>query len=251
MRPITGTPPQVIVFDLDDTLVDTSRIFFDARESFIALVKQEGYAESTARDLFNHIDHRNLHRLGYVSERNLISMRETYETLVHQTGNRISQRFVPKTLQQIARIGSRCLYVLPRPLPCAKWLVGWCAKRFRLALLTRGSDALQNAKLDQLNLRHFFEKISIVDRKTPDSFGQLLKSLKCKPQNAVSIGDSPRYDIHTALSTGMQAILVRYPHEKIQWHLEHEEAGSLRKKQYRIADSLRDVPAEILQLRRL
>ena len=147
--------PELIIFDLDDTLVDTSRVFFKARESFIGFMIRRGFAEDRARRIFDVTEERNLRRFGYISERNLVTMRETYEALTE--ASRAS--FSHADLVRIASIGEECLYVLPKPLPYARQLLSWSSNRFKLALLTRGSQALQNAKINNLGMRDRFQLI--------------------------------------------------------------------------------------------
>ncbi|MFI5106861.1 MAG: hypothetical protein ACHP79_18205, partial [Terriglobales bacterium] len=71
-------PLEVVVFDLDDTLIDTSIVFVKAREEFVAMMCQAGYARRAALRQLDDAEWHNLHHFGYVSERNLISMREAY-----------------------------------------------------------------------------------------------------------------------------------------------------------------------------
>jgi putative hydrolase of the HAD superfamily len=230
-------PLEVVVFDLDDTLIDTSIVFVRAREEFVAMMGQAGYAKRAALRQLDDAEWHNLHHFGYVSERNLVSMREAYEALVEKDGN----LFSADVLRQISSIAGRCLYKLPRPLPYARTLLSWCARKYRLALLTRGSEALQYAKIDKLGVRDLFHTIHVVKLKTPDSFRGVLRSMKCHPQNAVSVGDSPRFDILNALRAGMSAIHVQYPFRKLQWNLDHENTPALHGKRFRTAKNLREV----------
>lgn len=231
--------PEAIVFDLDDTLIDTSRVFFEARESFVAAMVGCGYAERAVRHTFEVTDERNLARLGYVSERNLVTMRESYEALLPTQ----SHSFSAVILQRIAHIGVKCLYKLPRPLPYSRKLLTWCSRRYRLALLTRGSEALQNAKIEKMGVRHLFEKISVVERKDSRSFEHIVDFLKCRPEQCVSVGDSLRFDVLAAIEIGMSAIHAQYPFANLQWKHDGAAASEVHGKSLWRATSLHDVQA--------
>jgi FMN phosphatase YigB (HAD superfamily) len=213
--------PDTIIFDLDDTLVDTSSVFFRMKEKFIQLMASESHPEQTVREAFNRIDEENLVRFGYISERNLVSLRETYEWLTLTTG----RTFSASILQQIADIGKHTLYALPRPMPHMRTLMKWCAARYRLALLTRGSCALQRAKVDALGLHGFFEVVSVVSRKDTEAFQETVASMNREPHQCISIGDSLSFDIAPAIAIGMAAIHVPYIYSAIQWN--HDKAFSI------------------------
>ena len=226
---------RVVIFDLDDTLIDTSNVFFEVRESFVAFMVSRGFVETSVRSLLDRVEAENLLNFGYISERNLISVRETYEGLAEGSG----VTFSSADLRKIASIASKCLYAMPKPMPYARRLVTWSATKFRLALITRGSAALQNAKVDTLGIRPQLEMIQVVDRKTADTFGVVADALNCQPQDCISIGDSMPFDIVTAIEAGMTAIHVIYPRPEIQW--EHDKAtGATSRAQYQVA-SLREV----------
>jgi putative hydrolase of the HAD superfamily len=228
---------RVVVFDLDDTLIDTSRVFHDIRESFIAYMVARTFDEARVRALLDRVEADNLLKFGYISERNLVSVRETYEALAEGSG----VRFSSADLRRIAAIASKSLYAVPKPIPFARRLVPWVASRFRVALVTRGSAALQNAKVDALGIREHLELIQVVDRKTSDTFRRVAASLNSSPEHCVSIGDSMPFDIATALEAGMTAIHVIYPNPAIQW--EHDKAtGAASRAQHQVT-SLREVKA--------
>jgi putative hydrolase of the HAD superfamily len=205
---------RLLVFDLDDTLIDTSRVFFEARDAFISFMMSKGHPEESTLRAFGEAEERNLARYGYISERNLVTMREAYEELSQQDHTRI----VYSDLERIGRIGLKCLYTLPKALPGAVELIKWCRGRYRLALLTRGSIALQTAKINSLGIRDAFETIHIVSRKTPASFYEVFSLANCRPENSVSIGDSMRFDILPAIEIGMAAAIhTQYPFSDMQW----------------------------------
>ena len=51
VKSVSPAPPAVLIFDLDDTLVDTSAIFYAARESFVAFMREKRAPESLTREV--------------------------------------------------------------------------------------------------------------------------------------------------------------------------------------------------------
>ena len=237
MKSVSPAPPEVLIFDLDDTLVDTSAIFYAARESFVAFMREKRAPESLTREILSDVEDRNLARFGYVSERSIVSMRETYEYLAERG------KLVPSSadLRRIAAISGKGLYAMPKPMPYAKRLLAWCATRFRLAMVTRGSIALQQAKLSFLGVHARFEIVRVVNLKTADVFAKVADAMHVRPDVCVSIGDSMRFDILTALQVRMRAIHVIYPRPAIQW--EHDKAEGVRDPNMKEATSLQGVRA--------
>ena len=229
--------PTLLIFDLDDTLIDTSRGFYDLREAFVVLLVEKGMSEARVRETLSKIEEINIERYGYVSERNLVSMRETYEALTVGTDVRIQSA----DLRRIARLGSKCLYEIPKPMPGARRLLSWCAERFTCAMLTRGSHALQEAKIEGLRAREFMASVSVVARKSASSFAEVASALGHDPAQCISIGDSMRFDVSTALEAGMSAIHVVYPHPDIQWV--HDYAPSVASPRWRPASDMAGVRA--------
>jgi putative hydrolase of the HAD superfamily len=227
--------PKLVVFDLDDTLIDTSSVFHGVREDFVAFMAARGFPEARVRPALDRIEERNLQRFGYISERNLISLREAYEGLVAGSAVVVT----PDDLRAIASIAGRLLYTIPKPLDHARALLAWCASKFRLAMITRGSAALQNAKIDALKIRQHFEVVQVVEWKTAAIFKQLAESLGHTPDQCVSIGDSMRFDILTALEAGMTAVHFTYPYPDIQW--DHDKARGVAGKALYQAKDLTEV----------
>ncbi len=226
-----------IVFDLDDTLIDTSRVFYSIREKFIELLQELSFSRAVVLQTFDRIDEININRFGYISERMLVSMRETYEELTLGTG----ASFSAATLRAISKGLSGAQYIVPRPMPWSRSLLRWCSRRYALALVTRGSEALQNAKIERLGIRQFFKVIRIVSRKDVKTFVDTLALLGCDPYLCTSVGDSVSHDIVPAIEAGMKAIHVGYPMPSVHWQHDSAPEPSLRHNFYRTARDLREV----------
>ena len=182
---------KLLIFDLDDTLLDTRELFFDIKARFFLRLQLRGYKAHDIVRTFDEIDAKNILRYGYVSERSLVTMRETMESLYWSSG----RHFKRGDLEALVQIVSPCLSQAPILLKGAKQLLAWCHSRYRLALLTRGSLSLQSVKVATHGLARYFEVVRVVPHKDKKVFEDLLRLYKCKPEQAVSVGDSPRFDI--------------------------------------------------------
>ncbi|MEM9809217.1 MAG: HAD family hydrolase [Cyanobacteria bacterium P01_D01_bin.56] len=85
---------------------------------------------------------------------------------------------------------------------------------YSLGLITNGSNASQNPKINGLGIRYYFGAVLISEAegvKKPDSeiFDRCLRQLHVTAQDAVFVGDNPEADIHGAQSIGIRAIWMR------------------------------------------
>jgi putative hydrolase of the HAD superfamily len=241
---VTHVQPRALIFDLDDTLIDTTAVFRRLRLEFVDLLAGEGFARDAVLPAYELVDTKNLEHLGYVSERNLISMREAYENLAASEG-RICSAAV---LRRIASIGGHCLYRIPRPMRNMRPVLRWCSQRYKLVLVTRGSQALQGAKVDSLRLAEYFDFVEVVPRKNVATFEGLLTRLKFAPAEIVSIGDSLPFDILPALAAGMAAIHVQYHSAALQWRHDWAAPDELSEHQYGRAEDLLGVRKYLARL---
>jgi len=88
---------------------------------------------------------------------------------------------------------------------------------YTLALITNGRTKGQNAKIDNAQLRDYFECIHIsesegVKKPNPIIFKRCLERLGINAENAVYIGDNPENDVKAAQACGMKAIWKRNQH---------------------------------------
>lgn len=90
---------------------------------------------------------------------------------------------------------------------------------FHLGIITNGDTALQNKKIDNSNLRHFFEHILISGDfpwQKPDVkiFYAALQKFDLSPKQVIYIGDNLINDIHGAHSCGIQTVWANYRKQK-------------------------------------
>lgn len=83
--------------------------------------------------------------------------------------------------------------------------------KYRLHIITNGPEKVQEKKLRNSKLEHYFETVTNSERAGvkkphPGIFEYALKTANVKPQNSLMIGDNIKADIHGALNVGMNVI---------------------------------------------
>lgn len=83
--------------------------------------------------------------------------------------------------------------------------------KYRLHIITNGPEKVQDKKLKNSKLDHYFETVTNSEKagvKKPDPaiFQYALSQANVRPQNSLMIGDNIKADIHGALNVGMNVI---------------------------------------------
>jgi putative hydrolase of the HAD superfamily len=98
--------------------------------------------------------------------------------------------------------------------------VALLAERYDVYIVTAGDRDVQEKRIaSSVPFKDSFSGIYIVDKKTRETYVDILKQLGLKPEEAVMIGDSLKSDIVPSVAAGMQAVWV----EGSNWVLEHAE----------------------------
>ncbi|MDE1151323.1 MAG: HAD family hydrolase [Micavibrio sp.] len=192
---------KAVMFDMDNTLLETQVLYEDAHVELAQLVNRFGtFPEKdvveTLRafevDLFTHF--------GYGKE------------MLPQAFENTLLKLVPNATDALvdeARGLAYNVYAREAQLKAgAVEAVTELSKHFRLFLVTAGDDDVQQGRIAKLAFAHLFEEIYIVPEKDRAVFEHVLAKAGLKPADAVMIGDSLRSDVHPALEAGMSAIHI-------------------------------------------
>lgn len=217
---MTPRKTQLIIFDLDDTLIDTSDVYWRARSRFVDTMLRQGYDPAETVELFEEIDGVHMRQLGFSPHRYRLTMFATYKRILERRGEVSSNAIV----EEIADAGQMIFDMTPNLIDGALQLLNWCFSRFALALVTRGDDSLQRRKIAALGIGHFFSFIDVVELKTAESFLQMERQCGYSPRDTWIVGDSFRADIIPALEIGSKCILYKYKHHAYHWRQEHVPA---------------------------
>lgn len=203
----------LLIFDLDDTLLNTSDLFFQCREDFIDTIKNTKNDDITLRKRFEEHDGKNVEMFGYSPWRYTLSMVEVYIDLVRNGDGPLNTNI----LVDIINIGRRAEKTVPTCISDADYVLKNLKANYRLAVLTRGEEFLQTKKLKRYEWDNLFDYVLIVNKKTPDTFHAILDATNIPADHAWSIGDSPKWDILPAKQVGISTILFEHKHPMFDW----------------------------------
>lgn len=209
----------LLIFDLDDTLVDTSEVYWSARQRFVRVMQRQGFEPTEVVREFEEVDKSHIEIFGYVPERYERSMKATYVAL-----ERKYQRSATKDLEEeIGKCGKIIINRMPELIEGARELLAWTYKKFELALLTRGIPELQDRKLTHAKIKQYFTVIKVVPVKRAIEFQELVDELGQNVDSSWIIGDSIKSDINPGLEIGAHCILYEYSHPHYIWQQEYGE----------------------------
>ncbi len=213
-QPTAGTAlPAAILFDMDDTVVDTYRASRAAwEEAAAAAVRRHGLDRQQALQAFLAADR------WFWQE----PEREDWGRL-HQAGART--RIARRALRQLGRrddgisqwVGPFVVQARVRALrPFAGALETLAELRRRgvaLALVTNGEAASQRAKIDRVQLAPRFDVVVVegefgVGKPEPEVFEHALAALGKRPEDAWMVGDDLAKDIAGGQAFGLRTVWV-------------------------------------------
>lgn len=212
---MTASQIDTLVFDLDDTLIDTSEVYYRVKIKILDYASSCGIERNLAEDRFELIEDKNHDIYGHDPLRYSYSAEELFNYF------RLGKTQI-SVAQDIAR---RIADTIPEPISGSYELLEWCLGRFNLSLLTRGESNLQRLKIEKLGLKRYFgSKIRVTKSKTPTQFRYLLSTINTLPARAVIIGDSLKADIAPANAIGSKSILYLYKHDDYEWRQDASDA---------------------------
>ncbi|AEC51164.1 hypothetical protein PNA2_0246 [Pyrococcus sp. NA2] len=194
---------KVVFFDLDDTIVDTSKLAEIARRNAIENMIRHGLpvdfdtAYSELMELIKEYGSNFPYHFDYLLRR-------------------LDLPYNPKWVSAgvIAYHNTKFAYL--REVPGArKTLIKLRELGYRLGIITDGNPVKQWEKILRLELDDFFEHVIISDfegvkKPHPKIFRKALHAFNVKPEEAVMVGDRLYSDIYGAKRVGMKTVWFRY-----------------------------------------
>lgn len=199
---------QTIIFDLDDTLVDTSHLYWTVKKSIIDKVSSKvNISLSEVDKTFENIEHKNTDTHGHIPERYSISAKE------------LCKYYNISDYSDIVDIAKNIYLTQPEVIPYAFELLDWCKNNFNIVLMTRGVEKTQYEKLEASGLDKYFKPdvIRIVPYKDSSVFLKFITELNTTPEKCWIIGDSVKSDIIPGVEAGIKVIHYNYTHHTYEW----------------------------------
>lgn len=196
----------LLIFDLDDTLIHTHRVFLALTEEFLRRMAALGLADENVYYTLDAFDRENIESAeAYVPWAFPRAMRQTYEFYCEKY-------FAPydeAVAEELEALGESFRYAEYPLIDGAKQLLDEVLEAgHTTVLLTQGAYDEQRFKVEQQNLAEFFAEIIVVDKKTPQVLANIMQRHGFAPADTIVIGNSPKSDIAPALASGVYPIKV-------------------------------------------
>lgn len=235
-----NNPPQVLIFDLDDTLLVDEAVSYETLESLLApvavayhldkeklieavwLKATELWREGPCSPFCRSIGISAMECLwgnffGEAAElQSLRSWALSFREEVFQTSlapYASDKKRLAKLATELARCFEQTRRASQRLFPQTELLIEKLSQRYQLGLLTNGAPDLQREKIQASGLESFFSAIVIsgehgIGKPDPTVFHRLLKQLKATADQALMIGNSLERDIAGAHAAGIRSVWV-------------------------------------------
>ena len=221
---------KTIIFDLDDTLVKTSKLYNRARDEFSSLMQESGFNSEESLIKLDEVDISYIKEYGFVKERYPLSMGKTYEYFCKINGEKIN----PTIKKKIEDIGWQVFRQIPELVDGVYQVLDILSQKYFLILATLGDPQVQEKKLELTGLKKYFSAIYVLRCKSVDEYQGILAEHNLNKKDTWIVGNSVRSDLNPGLKLGMNCILIPY----LSWKFEEEEPVS---ENYLQVDSLKEV----------
>lgn len=181
---------KMVIFDLDDTLFDCHRQCVHAAHNEAAQAMKEAGLSADVTDI---AEARKAFRGKYPKAR-------LEDMVCASLGYEASEAIAEAGEKAFFQRDPGALTSFPATIPLLKLLRD---KGLKLGLVTRGDEKTQQSKIDSLQLRSYFDTISVVDLGSPKSTALKNMSREFAPEETLVVGDNIRDEIKDARDLGM------------------------------------------------
>jgi len=221
---------KTIIFDLDDTLIKTSKLYNHARNEFSSLMQELSFNGEESLIKLDEIDINYIKEYGFVKERYPLSLGKTYEYFSQKNGKEINSELKKK----IEDIGWQVFRQIPELVDGVYQVLETLSKKYFLILATLGDPQVQEEKVRVSGLKKYFSEVYILKHKNVEEYQNILREHNLDKKDTWIIGNSVRSDLNPGLKLGINCILIPY----LSWKFEEEEPLS---ENYLQLDSLKEV----------
>ena len=138
------------------------------------------------------------------SELRYLRLKDTFDLLAYEISDEMIHELSDEYIRQLPQNN----HLFDGTLEILDYLNG----KYRLHIITNGFHAIQNAKLENSNIFHYFATITNsenagVKKPNPLIFEYALGQAKASRESSIMIGDCIEADVRGAINCGMDAIL--------------------------------------------
>ena len=211
-----------IAFDADDTLWDNEIYFRESERQFCKLINSHNpnLTEKEIMPILFDNEVGNLSIYGFGVKSFVLSAIEAAGKLLH---NDVPYSIVSSIVQIGREQLMKPITLLADVEDTLKQLKE--SGKYRLVVATKGDLLDQESKIKRSGLEQYFERTIIMSDKREEDYRKMIKSLNCKPEKLVMVGNSFKSDILPVVNLGGRGIYIPYhttwAHEVVE-PIEHE-----------------------------
>lgn len=201
---------KVIIFDLDNTLVDRQKAAIKLmRDIILDDFPSDRYSNEFREELLDL-----LYQWDYEGH---VEKKICFSKYIDRV------KIVGRGWQYYNDIWTRCLKDYTELFDHSIEVLDYLKQKYRLAMITNGSVESQQGKLNKINISDYFEKIVIsgsygIHKPDRRIFQIMLDQLEIEPNEAMYVGDGLGNDVIGAMSVGINPIWV-YPHPNVDTNI--------------------------------
>jgi len=215
------TTKPTLIIDADDTLWENEAYYQQCSSDFGELMATLDLDQEEAGHTVDEVERERVPLTGYGPRQFAENMVIAYDRLCERYG----QPILDEVSDEVREIGQLVMEPPIVLLDGVEETLAWLDLngRFRLILLTKGDQDVQEGKLARSGLGRFFDAVHVVPEKDAGVFHELIAVYGLEARRTWMVGNSPRSDINPALEAGLGAVHV--PHSRT-WVLEQEEIAA-------------------------
>ncbi len=201
-----------VIFDMDNTLINTEPLYLDAIEKFLALMAKWKFPREEVAKRQAAIDAGLLAKMGYSTDRFAESFELTYMEFqsqkVYGDGDTYpSAASMANNVELVRSIAMDVFNQKSHEYEYAMTAVRQVAAAgYKIAVITAGERWVQIKRFDDLTMRNLFHDCWVVLRKDAPVFRDFIVKHDVDISHSWMIGDSLKSDILPAIEAGLRAI---------------------------------------------
>lgn len=193
------------------TLVQINAVIFDLDN---VLFNEEDYIKAAYRDIAAFLSGRHGLREEQVYQKLVSDLQKKTSLYPHLFNDLLADLGLEQTLlPDILKIYSNVTVDLQIALDVEHLLKTLQKRRVKLGLLTNGNVETQKNKVRLLGVENYFDAVVYArelgkenEKPSPEAYRVILQALRCKPEEAICLGDNPYTDFYGAKKLGVRTV---------------------------------------------
>jgi len=201
-----------VIFDMDNTLINTEPLYLDAIEKFLTIMVKWGFPRDEVAKRQAAIDAGLLTKMGYSTDRFAESFELTYMEFQSQKvyGDGDVRPSATSMANHVELVRKIAMDVFNQKSPEYEYAMAAVRKiaaaGYKIAVITAGERWVQIKRFDDLTMRNLFHDCWVVLRKDKEVFQDFIVKHDVDVSRSWMIGDSMKSDILPAVEAGLRAI---------------------------------------------